>query len=79
MDPLKKIRELPLETKKLIFWILMVTLAITLFGVWGKLSLQKIRNLQAEQGFQQIKWPDLKDELESISEMRNEILEKMKP
>jgi len=73
MNFLKKIQTLPLGMRKLIFWILMIALAVLLFSLWTKFGLQRVGNLQVGEEFQKIQWPDIKTELESFSEMRSKI------
>lgn len=79
-DFIKKIQGLPEKKRKIILWLIISVLGITLFIFYVKNISQRIKSFQERNIIEELKIPSLKEEIESIPkpEMpKTEDLEKM--
>jgi len=64
---LKKIQEKPESTRKIIFWFVMVFLAILFFGLWVLSFQQKLVSLDRNKVRQEMNLSTIEEELKTIS------------
>lgn len=66
MNILKKILDQPKYIRKIIFWIIVITLGILFLFAWFQGLKTRIEQAKQEKVFEQLKPPKLKEELESF-------------
>lgn len=76
---LKKIQNLPLTTRKIIFWSIIIILSLSLFSLWIKNFQQRARSFDREKFKEGLNLPQLREELKEIQKPEIEKnLEKLK-
>lgn len=63
---LKRIQNLPLIKRKIIFWAIIIILGVILAVLWIRNIQQTIKSSPKEKLFEEIKLPQLKEKLESL-------------
>lgn len=78
-ESLKKIQNLPLATRKIIFWLIIIVLSLGLFGFWLKNLQERTKSFEREKFEEQLNLPQLKEELKELRTPEiEENLEKLK-
>ena len=66
MNILKKVQAQSLRTRKIILWLIVIILGVTLLIFWAKNFSQRLRNLDKAKFFQEIQMPSFGEELKGI-------------
>jgi hypothetical protein len=61
---IKKIQNLPLIKRKVIFWSVIIIFGLILLAFWIRSSRRAIEGFQKERFLEQVRWPALKQGLE---------------
>jgi len=75
---LEKIQKLPLEIRKIILWSVIIILGIMLVWAWTKNFSKRLQDFQIKETKEQLKFPDLRKEIEKglpnleVPELKNE-------
>jgi hypothetical protein len=64
----KKIQNLSLIKRKVIFWIVIIILTLTLFFLWVKRAQRSIETFPKEEFIEEINLPELEKGLEGLQE-----------
>ena len=75
MNFLKRIQQQPEKTRKIIFWAIIIVLAVILIFVWLKLSQGRLAEFEMSSFIQDLNPPDLSNI--EIPEMPNQVLEEI--
>jgi len=67
----KKIQALPLKTRKIIFWVLIIICGLVMFFFWMRYSRRVLSDFQGEKFLEEIKLPELQEQLKKIPEINN--------
>jgi hypothetical protein len=76
---LSKLQNLPLKSRKIIFWSILIILTILLFSWWLKSTFERIKSFQKEEFLEKLGVPKIKEEIRKkipkaqIKEKFNEI------
>jgi len=84
---MKKLQELPESQRKIVFWIILILVGISLFSLWLVRARQKLESLRGERLFKGVSPPpfyekeglqeeDLKENFEELKKLK-EVIEKM--
>ena len=66
MEFFKKIQNLPEEKRKVIFWLAVIIIGISLFLGWVKSLEMKIKSFRTEKIKEELQLPKLEEELKSL-------------
>ncbi len=66
MEFFKKIQNLPEEKRKVIFWLVVILIGISLFLGWVKSLEMKIKSFRTEKIKEELKIPQLEEELKGL-------------
>lgn len=66
MNFLERVRNLPEKDKKIIFWSILIPVAILLFFFYGKYIQAKLKMIKTEKIEEEFQIPKLKEQLEKI-------------
>lgn len=69
---LKRVRNLPLKTRKIILWTIVLISGSILFFFWVKNVRKTVEDFQSEQFFEEIRLPELQEELEKLPKLETE-------
>ncbi|MBZ9569548.1 hypothetical protein KJA16_01330 [Patescibacteria group bacterium] len=74
---LKRIQNLPLAKRKIIFWAIIITFGLILFAFYIINIQKKIKNFPTEKSLKELKLPELQEELKKLPkfEVEEEIKE----
>jgi len=70
-DYLKKIQNLPLTKRKIIFWILIIVLGLIIIAFWVMGLKQTIKNFSGEKALNEMNFPNLKEELDILPDLKD--------
>ena len=65
-ERLKRIQELPLTKRKIIFWSIIIILGLILFTLWGWNVKRKIKSFQTEKFLKDMNLPKLQEDIENL-------------
>jgi CRISPR/Cas system-associated protein Csx1 len=73
MNFLKRIQNLPLRTRKVIIWIIVIILGVTFFVFWLINVKKTIKNFPKEEFIENLNFPSLKEipKLEILNKTKN--------
>lgn len=63
MDFLKKLQNLPLKIKKIILWLIVISLGISLVWFWTKSFNKRLKGFPKENFIEELKIPFLKEKI----------------
>jgi hypothetical protein len=66
MNLLQRIRSLPENQRKIIFWLILSIVALGLFFLFGKQFKEKLKSLQKEKIMEEFRMEELKEELKEL-------------
>lgn len=69
MEFIKKIQNLPEEKRKVIFWLAVIIIGISLFLGWVKSLEIKIKSFRTEKIKEELKIPQLEEELKGLQKL----------
>ena len=69
MEFIKKIQNLPEEKRKVIFWLVVIIIGISLFLGWVKSLEMKIKSFRTEKIKEELKIPQLEEGLKGLQKL----------
>ncbi|PIV12631.1 MAG: hypothetical protein COS47_01555 [Candidatus Nealsonbacteria bacterium CG03_land_8_20_14_0_80_36_12] len=70
MNLLKKIQNLSLTARKIIFWLVIIGLSLGLFSFWVKNFQKKVKTFEKEEFQGQLNLPSLGEELKQFEQIK---------
>jgi len=70
MKFIEKIQNLPEEKRKIIFWLMVATIGISLIIWWAKNLEMRIKSFKSEELKEELKLPFLEEKLEGMPEIK---------
>ena len=71
MNPLGKIQKLPESRRKIILWIVIIIIGLTLLNFWLKNFQEKLKGFEMEKFKQELKIPSLEKELKNLPKIND--------
>ena len=72
MNFLEKIQNLPLATRKIILWFLIIIIGILILWFWMKIFSKSLNNLQNSNLMEELKLPELQEKIKkNMPKMEN--------
>ena len=80
LDLLKKLQNLPTNVRRVILWLVVISVGFGLLFLWGKNFGKKIQSFQSQKFLEELKVPKFQEELKSLEmpKINEEELKKVK-
>lgn len=63
-DFVQKVQNLPVAQKKIIFWLIIISVGIILFFFWLRITTGRLKNLDTGKFIEQLNMPPIEEEIE---------------